>query len=233
MTAVKPPGARKRAGRPPIEIDIDVVRQTAGRLFADHGYDSVTLERLASELGVSRSTLYRTISSKRELISVLLEELIEELGEQAEIVAAGARWSPSDRVLALVRLHISAAVRMRNYFVVWFHPEVQTPATRRRFRAFVRRYDDIWQRAITEAVDAGELPPLDARIATNLLIGMSNWVSKWYQPGGAATEDDIVTAAMAILGFPGRWPDLGDWRRPDGWIARAPDGASPHGRGRR
>lgn len=216
------PAAAKRVGRPPIDIKVADVRATASRLFAEHGYAGVTLERLATELGVSRSTLYRTISSKRELMSVLLEELIDELGAQAEAISKSDR-SPEEKVLALVRLHITAAVRMRHYFIVWFDPDVQTPATQGEFRRFARRYDGIWKDAIEEAVQLGELAPVDPRLATNLLIGMCNWVSKWHRPGGSVTEDTITLSAMALLGFPGRLPDLGPWQRPGGWLAGTVD----------
>jgi AcrR family transcriptional regulator len=48
--------------------------QTGMRLFAEHGYDAVTMEQIAGEAGVSRRTLYRHFPSKdRILLDLTLE----------------------------------------------------------------------------------------------------------------------------------------------------------------
>jgi len=48
--------------------------QTGMRLFAEHGYDAVTMEQIAGEAGVSRRTLYRHFPSKDRILLDLTVE---------------------------------------------------------------------------------------------------------------------------------------------------------------
>src|SRR5689334_24273083 len=44
------------------------IQQAALRLFAAHGYDNVTTEALAEEVGISPSTFFRHVPSKEHLL---------------------------------------------------------------------------------------------------------------------------------------------------------------------
>jgi len=57
----------KRRGRPP-QVDPEEVARTAVRMFVDQGFDDVTMDDVAREVGVNRRTLFRYFPSKNELV---------------------------------------------------------------------------------------------------------------------------------------------------------------------
>jgi len=68
----------RRRGRPPT-IDRETVLDTAIRLLDVEGVEALTMRRLASELGVSATALYRHVGSKDELLMVLVDRLAARL----------------------------------------------------------------------------------------------------------------------------------------------------------
>lgn len=65
-------------GRPPA-IDREAVLEAATRLLDDEGVQSLTMRRLASELGVSAMAPYRHVGSKDQLLMVLVDRLAARL----------------------------------------------------------------------------------------------------------------------------------------------------------
>lgn len=61
-------------GRPPL-IDREAVLETAIRLLDAEGVESLTMRRLARELGVSAMAPYRYVGSRDELLIVLVDRL--------------------------------------------------------------------------------------------------------------------------------------------------------------
>jgi AcrR family transcriptional regulator len=53
----------------------------AERLFIEHGFSRVTMDEIASALGMSKKTLYRHFQSKEELCSAAVDALFAELDD--------------------------------------------------------------------------------------------------------------------------------------------------------
>ncbi|MEM7524610.1 MAG: TetR/AcrR family transcriptional regulator [Pseudomonadota bacterium] len=54
-------------------LDVETALPLVVRLFWRHGYDGLTLDQVARELGVSKPTLFRTFGDKEEIFSQALE----------------------------------------------------------------------------------------------------------------------------------------------------------------
>jgi TetR/AcrR family transcriptional repressor of mexJK operon len=76
-SAVPKPPARKAAGRPraaEVEARLHDLKQTAGRLFLEHGYGNVSLEMIAREARVAVRTIYIKFGGKNGLLSAILQD---------------------------------------------------------------------------------------------------------------------------------------------------------------
>lgn len=75
------------------------------RELAEHGADGLSLRAVAREVGLVSSAVYRYVSSKDELLTALIIEAYDDVGEVAE-KAAGGRTTPGRRfvrVLSAIR----------------------------------------------------------------------------------------------------------------------------------
>ena len=99
-----------RRGRPTrSRDDIATMRQrvadVAARLFREEGYASVSMRRMAREVGCTPMTLYAYFDSKTDILSHLWERVYDSLfGELASL--AGPISDPLDRLAAVARRYV-------------------------------------------------------------------------------------------------------------------------------
>lgn len=96
-------GVRERARA---EITSAIITE-AHRQLADVGPTALSLRSVARELGLASSALYRYFASRDDLLTALIIDAYDALGEAAEQAAAGhARATPAERWCA-----VAAAIR--------------------------------------------------------------------------------------------------------------------------
>jgi len=70
-----------------------------------------------------------------------------------------------------------------------------------RLRDFPRRYQHLWEEILRQGVAAGELrPELDITATALMILGMCNWMFRWYHKGGRLDAPTLASQyADAIL----------------------------------
>ena len=48
-------------------------------MFLKHGFKSVTMDDIALEMGISKKTIYKYFKNKKELIKIVITQLIEKI----------------------------------------------------------------------------------------------------------------------------------------------------------
>lgn len=188
----------RRRGRPRREIDPDAVADVVERLFAEGGYDGVSIERTAQELDVSRATLYRTVPSKEHLLAIPLDRITADIYAAARAVADDARRTARERFVGLMHVQVQASVTLREYLFVMFGGGPLPGEAVERWRSWRRDYEALWVQVVGELIDGGEVDADDPKVATRLILGMSLWVARWYRPGELAA-DEIAEAAVRLV----------------------------------
>ena len=142
--------------------DIDAFRKRAAaaamHLFAEQGYDAVTMRAVAAALEVSAMTPYRYLEGKDELFALVRAEAFRRFADRLEhaLVSGG---DPIARLLRLKRAYVKFAVDEPDAYRIMF--EVRTPeaaaveppeVARESRRAF-----GCLHRTVAAAVDDGRL----------------------------------------------------------------------------
>ncbi|MGW5355537.1 TetR/AcrR family transcriptional regulator [Streptomyces sp. NPDC004031] len=96
MSAIK--GARERARA---EIT-EAIKEEAGRQLAAHGSSGLSLRAVARELGMASSALYRYFPSRDDLLTALIIDAYDAVGEAAEQALAESDAEARDRAAAAV-----------------------------------------------------------------------------------------------------------------------------------
>lgn len=89
----------------------DRILESATILFGTRGFDAVSLDQIATEVGVAKQTLLYWFASKDELVQAVLANMAAELTVVVEAAIRAAPDDPLDRIEAVVHAVFRPAVR--------------------------------------------------------------------------------------------------------------------------
>lgn len=144
----------------------------AARLFAQRGFDGVSLEDLGAAAGVRGPAVYRHFPSKQGVLAALLVEVSEHLRDGGAAVVAGA--PNADAALrSLVRFHVAFALSNPDVIRVQDRDlESLAEEDRRSVRAAQRAYVELWVATLAELWPGADLAEL--RLRAQATFGLLN-----------------------------------------------------------
>jgi AcrR family transcriptional regulator len=127
----------------------------ARRLFADRGFDGMSMRALAAELGCSPMTAYRYFENKADLFAHVRADAFRRFAD-AQKAAAGAR-DPVDRLRTLKQAYIDFAIADPVAYRIMFELHQEPTEPYPELEAEQRRAFDELHRAVAEAIQAGQM----------------------------------------------------------------------------
>jgi AcrR family transcriptional regulator len=128
----------------------------ATALFAEQGYEAVTMRALADALGVSAMTPYRYLAGKEELFALVRSEAFRRFAERLEAALARGGGDPAAKLRRLKQAYIGFALDEPDAYRIMFELRQPDPS-HAELAAQSRRAFAALHRTVTEAVDAGLL----------------------------------------------------------------------------
>lgn len=92
----------------------------AGKLFAAHGFDEVTIRAIAKEAGCSHTTIYLYFKDKEGLLHELSMPYLLQLKQQFENILLEAGKSPEEKLKGISHEFIRFCLLNRNMFTIIF-----------------------------------------------------------------------------------------------------------------
>ena len=92
----------------------EAIIEAAARLFANLGYDSCEMDRVASKLRIAKGTLYLYFDSKEKLFCACVDDGIHRM-QAAVRAAADTQADPLDKIAAAVRTYLKFFDEHRHY----------------------------------------------------------------------------------------------------------------------
>lgn len=129
--------------------------EAATRLFAEQGYEAVTMRAVAEALGVSAMTPYRYVAGKEELFALVRTEAFRRFAERLE--AALARGGdPVEKLRRLKQAYVGFALDEPDAYRTMFELRQPDPG-HAELAAQSRRAFGALHRTVAEAIAAGLL----------------------------------------------------------------------------
>ncbi|MFJ5956690.1 TetR/AcrR family transcriptional regulator [Paenarthrobacter sp. NPDC092416] len=171
------------------------ILNTAENLVLQDGHRSVTMKRIAAEVGVRESTLYHHFPSRD---AVLLEVL-----RRRELCSPGSDSnSPFKWLISIISSHPSkhGLVELYLYFASRA-AEVKHPA-----HDYLLNRHNVLTKLFTESSHYDEKMTLDPRLASQIFIALiDGLLVRWVRERDSAVAN-LITELSRALAFPDAWP---------------------------
>jgi AcrR family transcriptional regulator len=174
------------------------VYRTAAQIILRKGYDATSINDIANALGMTKAGLYHYINGKKELLFDImnfgLDELEEEVATPARSIA-----DASERLRFIIASHARLVTRGQGAITILVDEiTALTPAQNRIITRRKREYFDRLREVLNELKSQGKLQDVDTTTATFSLLGMINWLSRWFRQDGALTQEEIAEQITKI-----------------------------------
>ena len=171
----------------------------ASQVFGEKGYDGCTLDEIANLVNLKKPSLYHYVSSKSELLSLVIDRAISEVSENIEEIYR-SQDDPTTKLKRTVANHLEILVKHIDAQRVYHNerkvvPKEYLPS----YLAKRKRYEDIIKGILLDGMEQEVFQISDVRLTTFLILGVCNWVTQWYDPQGSNSVNDIIDEFTAFI----------------------------------
>lgn len=195
---------RRNADRRASNERWQTILKGATEVFLREGFARARLEDVAVEVGINRASLYYYVGTKEELLVALIEQPAYDMTRHCrEALESGA--APDEKLRHALGAYISDLAAYPELFLLFGESQhIATIPEAQGIVANADAYGKTLLAIIEEGVAGGVFrSDLDPRLAMLGILGMHNWIHRWYVPGGrnSLTEIGDAFAAMVLSGL--------------------------------
>jgi TetR/AcrR family transcriptional regulator, cholesterol catabolism regulator len=173
-------------------MDRNTILNAAAQIFSQKGYHAASMQDIAASVRLQKASLYHHVSSKQEILALLLDKALDLLIE---------------RLSGVVDQPVAPEVKLRNAMVSYLsvlseHKELASilllehrslePHLQSRHNPRRNRFEKLWRDLIQEGLEADVYCFSDPSLAAKALLGVMNWTITWYKPDGPLSAEEIA-----------------------------------------
>ncbi len=174
------------------------ILKSAAAAFRRRGYHGASVDEIASALAMTKGNLYYYFKNKEEILFACheysLDKLLTLMGDvQAENI------TPEAKLRKLVLAFVHTILDDLHGTALTLDPEALSPPLLKRVISKRDQFDHGMRTIIQQGIDQGQFRPGDPKMIEFAMMGAVNWISKWFDPAGEQTSDQIGDAFADYL----------------------------------
>jgi TetR/AcrR family transcriptional regulator len=174
------------------------ILKSAAAAFRHRGYHGASVDEIASALEMTKGNLYYYFRNKEEILYFCHDYSLDILLGLLDTVEADGN-PPDVRLRQLVVAFVHMIIDELQGTALTLDLGALSPPLLRRVIAKRDRFDQGIRRILQEGMERGTFARGDPKLLTFAIMGAVNWISRWFDPQGRATSDEIGEAFADYL----------------------------------
>ena len=174
------------------------ILKSAATAFRRRGYHGASVDEIASALEMTKGNLYYYFKNKEEILFACHDYSLDRmLALMSEVLESAA--TPDAKLRRLVMAFVHTTLDELQGISLWLDPEALSPPLLRRIIAKRDQFDHVMRSIIQQGIDQGAFAAGDPKMIQLAIMGAVNWISKWFDPEGPMTSEQIGDAFSNYL----------------------------------
>lgn len=195
MTGTRRPAPRRRERTRRKRVEI---LRSAASAFRRRGYHGASMAEISRALRMTKGSLYYYFRSKEEILYFCHDYSLDILLDLLDEVEKDGR-SPDEKLRRLVVSFVHMIIDELRGTALTMDLQALSPPLLRKVIAKRDRFDRGVRRIIKEGMDRGVFARGDPKLLAFAILGAVNWITRWFDPRGAASSDEIGQAFADYL----------------------------------
>ena len=174
------------------------IYRAAAEIMCQKGYEATSMNDIADAVGLTKAGVYHYIRGKEDLLFEIMSygmDMVDEdvIGPAREIADA------EGRLRTIVERHVRRILEVGGAVTILLEEmPALTPSHRRTIRSRKRAYFDLIRQTLEQLSAEGKLRNVNPTVATFSLLGMINWITRWFRSDGKLTPPEVVKDSLEV-----------------------------------
>ncbi len=176
---------------------IDILKSAAAA-FRRRGYHGASVDEIASALQMTKGNLYYYFRNKEEILYACHEYSLDVLlALLADVRAEGS--TPDEKLRKLVLAFVHLILDELQATALTLDLQALSPPLQRKIIERRDTFDRGLREIIQQGMDEGRFARGNPKMVAFAVMGAVNWITKWFDPAGPMTSDEIGRAFADYL----------------------------------
>ena len=176
---------------------LEEVLRSAANIFFSKGFHATSIEDVARDVGMLKGSLYYYIKSKDDLLFQLLMAGIED-GDAYIAQQIDVSRDPVEQLERAIRAQINYIIQNKVPFGLFLH-EFDSLSGKHKLISVMSRYNSRFVELVRRGQEQGKLMEGEPWIIVNGILGMCNWLYRWYDTDHASDPEEVKQIFVKMI----------------------------------
>jgi len=159
------------------------IQHAARKLIGLRGYRNTTVEMIANEAGLGKSTIFYYFKHKEDILSNIMEQSVIEVSENLKRIV-GRDIPPEEKLKNSLDNHLYYLTKYVDNVTIFLREFKYLPEEKKKIYIEERKsYEGLFEIIVRDLQKKGRFNGLNPKVITFGILGMCNWLTVWYKRG--------------------------------------------------